>query len=601
MHPIAIFDLISVIASLTALTVLIMGWKCALDRDVKFFLAGLFVFNIFYSLCLYAEWSGLTKDFDPYEDIIGAMLPMWWAFVFYAFLQQIASIDLLWSEEKYREFVEGTDDFISQVDREGRLTFVNDTAAKIFGLSKEECMGLSAFNFIHPDDQEKTKAAFEDWIRNRVSSTTFENRQVNQKTGEVHYLHWAINFHYDENTKITGINGIARDITGQVQTREEKEKLQVRLQQAQKMESIATLAGGIAHQFNNALSPISVNIDLLEMDFNEEDISNYIAPIKESTVRMKQLTSQLLGYARGGKYQAQIVSPNDFVKNTLPLIMRTLHTGIDVDTDLFHDIWSIKADLAQMQMVFTAVLQNASEAIEGKGRVKILTRNKRVDKLFVGQHPGLRSGSYVSFKIEDDGKGMDEETKNRVFEPFYTNKFQGRGLGLAAVYGIIKNHNGWISVDSELGKGTIIHILIPAITERLTEITKTKTEPLKGTGTILLVEDEETVLKANRMVLERLGYHVLEARTGKEAVGAAKTFDGIIHLTILDIVLPDMKGNEIYPLLIKARPDMKVIVCSGYSIDGPAQNIIDAGAHGFIQKPFTIANLSEKLMEVLGG
>ncbi|MFC1798642.1 PAS domain S-box protein [Thermodesulfobacteriota bacterium] len=736
MHPVAILDLISLLASSAALIFLIIGWKRALERDVKFVLAGLFVFNLLYSLCLYAEWSGMTKAFDPYEDIIGAMLPMWWAFVFYAFLQQFASIDLLQSDEKYRELVEGTDDFIAQVDREGRFTFVNDTAAKIFGLSKEECIGLSAFDFIHPDDQERTMVAFKDWILNRVSSAAFENRQVNQKTGEVHYLHWAINFHYDEKKKIIGINGIARDITERKRAEkalrdseeqlhtllqniqaavvvhgpdtkiikcnkasqkllgltedqmlgkkaidplwrfynedgsnmppehypvnrviatqnvlkdfiigiyrpnkndvvnilvnavpeidldgnlskvivtfmditerkrleEERRELENQLQQAKKMEAIATLAGGVAHQFNNALTPIIGNIEFLEMESPvDENIAKYIEPMKDSTQRMIQLTSQLLAYARGGKYQAEITSMNDFVRDTIPLLKHILQPSIDVDTNLSHDSLSIKADLTQMQMVIAAILQNASEAMEDNGRIKISSKNEEIDEASASIYPGINPGSYVGLAIEDDGTGMDEETRNRVFEPFFTTKFQGRGLGMAAAYGIIKNHNGWIIVDSELNKGTIVRIFLPVTEEKPTEIKKPKIESIKGTGTVLVVEDEELVMNVNRMILERLGYRILEARTGQEAVDVAKTFEGEIHIALLDIILPDLKGKAIYPLLMEARPNMKVIVCSGYSIDGPAREIIAAGAQGFIQKPFSMVSLSEKLKEVLNG
>ncbi|MCJ7680644.1 MAG: response regulator, partial [Candidatus Aminicenantes bacterium] len=211
----------------------------------------------------------------------------------------------------------------------------------------------------------------------------------------------------------------------------------------------------------------------------------------------------------------------------------------------------------------------------------------------------------VCLTIEDDGKGMDEETRSGIFEPFFTTKFQGRGMGMAAVYGIVKNHDGFIYVDSELGKGTVVRIYLPAI-EAKEEVKKEVVlgptiELAMGEGTILVIEDEEVLVELFRKILEILGYRVLEAKTGKEAVELAKTFDGQIDLALLDIKLPDMDGGRVYPLIMEARPDMKVIVCSGYSIDGPAQAILDAGAEGFIQKPFLIAPFAEKLKEVLEG
>ena len=215
--------------------------------------------------------------------------------------------------------------------------------------------------------------------------------------------------------------------------------------------------------------------------------------------------------------------------------------------------------------------------------------------------PGLKPGNYAYLSVTDDGKGMDEETRNRIFEPFFTTKFEGRGFGMAAAYDIVKNHDGWISVDSELDKGTIVKIYLPAVETPVKEDVKPKpkTEWIKGKGTILVIDDEEAVMNISRAMLKRMGYRVLEAKTWQEAIDVAQTFDGDIDLAMLDILLPGMGGESIYPLLMKVRPNLKVIVFSGYSIDGPAQNILDAGAEGFIQKPFTMAELSEKLKKIL--
>jgi CheY-like chemotaxis protein len=195
---------------------------------------------------------------------------------------------------------------------------------------------------------------------------------------------------------------------------------------------------------------------------------------------------------------------------------------------------------------------------------------------------------------------MDGETKKRVFEPFFTTKFLGRGLGLAAAYGIVKNHDGWISIESQLDRGTSVCIYLPAsrgVEEK--KALRSHSEPLKGIGTILLIEDELAVIETLRKLLELMGYHVIEAQTGKEAVRLARAFDGDIDLAILDVFLPDMNGNKVYPLLKEFRPNLKVLVFSGYSLDGPAQEILDAGAHGFLQKPVTIEELSGKLTELL--
>jgi signal transduction histidine kinase len=263
--------------------------------------------------------------------------------------------------------------------------------------------------------------------------------------------------------KATNIS-LKNEIAERKRTETEKIKLSVQLQQVQKMEAIATLAGGIAHQFNNAISVIVGNIELLCFEKPEiQNYSNIIDPIRHSVNRMTQLTKQLLAYARGGKFQVEEISIGDFISSTLPLIQYNIKSTISVKTDIPHDILRIRADLTQMQMVMSAIISNASEAIDSTGCIQITGRNIEFTEEDLKDFGGLKPGPYVCLKIEDDGKGMDEETRKRVFEPFFSTKFTGRGLGMAAAYGIIKNHDGWISISSELGKGTTVFFYLPAV------------------------------------------------------------------------------------------------------------------------------------------
>ncbi len=383
-------------------------------------------------------------------------------------------------------------------------------------------------------------------------------------------------------------------------TDKERRQMEASFRQAQKMESIATLAGGIAHQFNNCLAVITGNVDLLEMDFaGYAKIADYAQEIKSSAHRMSYLSSQLLAYARGGKYQTEKISLSDFVKQTLPLLKHAIDPAMSLHLDLPRDIFNVEIDLAQMQMVLSAVVVNASEAMEGKGSICIVCENKVLTNETVENYPELKPGDYACLTVTDDGMGMDEEIRNRMFEPFFTTKFQGRGLGMAAVYGIVKNHDGWISVVSEKGQGTTVKIYLPVARYSDEKHKEPKPRQVKGKGTILVIEDEESVMKVSRAILKKLGYRVIEAKTGKAAINRVKNFDGDIDLAMLDVLLPDMSGNAVYPFLMEARPNLKVIVFSGYSIDGPVQEILDAGAQGYIQKPFAIAELSEKLKTVL--
>ena len=253
-----------------------------------------------------------------------------------------------------------------------------------------------------------------------------------------------------------------------------------------------------------------------------------------------------------------------------------------------------------MQMVLSAVLANADEAAKGEGQIKITTRSEEVDEEFVKNNPEFVPGHYVSLTIADHGQGMDEETLNRLFDPFFTTKFLGRGLGMAAVYGIIRNHQGSIFVDSKPDRGTVVMIYLPVVEVKPEETKAPDRDVEHGGETILLIEDEEMVIEITQTLLEKLGYEVIPAATGKEAIHVIRTLGEKIDLALLDIKLPDMEGGNLYPLLMEAHPDLKVIVCSGYSVDGPAREILHAGAQDFIQKPFSLATLRATLKNVLG-
>ncbi len=393
---------------------------------------------------------------------------------------------------------------------------------------------------------------------------------------------------------------VFRDISERRRTEAETRILQAQVQEAQKVEAISTLAGGMVHEYNNALAAIAGSVELLKMDLAEDEgILSHIEPISRSTRRMAKLTSQLLAFSRGGKYGPKTISLNDFVEETLPIFRDAIDPAIAIETDLATSISCVEADLTQMQMVVSSVLNNASEATNGSGRIIISTREEEVDEKFVKKHPDLKQGRYVHLSVRDNGNGMDEETRSRVFEPFFTTKFQGRGLGMAAVYGIIRNHYGCIWVDSEPGKGTLVHIYLPCIDPEKIDAGKPEPELARGTGTILLIEDEEPLMRVTRKMLERLGYQILAARSGKEAIQTTTDYDGDIDLAILDVGLPDKWGTDVCDLIREARPNLRVIVTSGYGMDGPAQELFKAGVEGFIQKPYSLATLSEKVKEVL--
>jgi PAS domain S-box-containing protein len=381
-----------------------------------------------------------------------------------------------------------------------------------------------------------------------------------------------------------------------------RKELQAKLLFAQKMESIGTLAGGIAHDFNNLMVGVLGSVILLRDRLGPKSGADaLLSTIEESATRAGILARQLLTYARGGDSQPQLINLNESVQNVLRLQEKILSPHAHIDYDLDPDLARIEADPAQIQQVVLNLCVNAAEAMPHGGSIRLKTRNREVDAAFARSHADLTSGSYVSLTIQDSGFGMNSETLARMFEPFFTTKSQGRGLGLAVVYGIVKSHKGHIAVESEVGKGTKIRVLLPAVRRAAPPAPKPKARERRGTETILLIDDETIVLDITKQLLEKLGFRVLTAHNGKEAVYIAENYEGAIEVALLDLGMPVMDGFEAFPVLQKRRPDMKILVCSGYAPNGPAQELLHAGAVGFIQKPFYLDTLCEAIRAALDG
>lgn len=388
--------------------------------------------------------------------------------------------------------------------------------------------------------------------------------------------------------------------------RKEAEAAQLRmtqnLQEARKTEAIATLAGGIAHQFNNALAVIAGNIELLEYDYqSDQHIKSFAAPILKASKKMAQLTSQLLAYAQGGKYKEHPTNLGEVVETTISLIKHTITKTIRLKMILNPDLPKVRIDITQIQMVISSIVSNAVEATEHSGQINIFCKSVTVTSKNRSSYNNIPAGKYVAFITADDGIGMDPQTQKRIFEPFFTTKFEGRGLGMAAVYGIIKNHTGHIHVTSKPDEGTEVNIYLPAVEETSDLLSDAYDNdlPVKGSGTILVIEDDIAIIEVNKVWLKRIGYNVITATTAHEAIEIVRHSSMRFDAVLLDLVLPDMDGAAIYPHIRKYHPQTKVIICSGYGQAGSTQELLDAGAEGFLQKPFTLNQVSKKLNQVL--
>ncbi|RJQ41032.1 MAG: response regulator [Nitrospiraceae bacterium] len=382
---------------------------------------------------------------------------------------------------------------------------------------------------------------------------------------------------------------------------EEKETLKEQLFQTQKLEAIGTLAGGIAHDFNNMLQGILGYAAYLKMKVSSEDpMYEPLSVIEHSAERAADLTKKLLGFARKGKYIIGPMNLNAVVKNVAAIAARTFDRKIKIETTLATDLWTVEGDKSQLEHVTLNLCLNSRDAMPDGGILTFETFNADITKE-IKPHRYMKEGKYAGIKVIDTGTGMDEETRRRIFEPFFTTKEVGKGtgMGLAMVYGVVKNHDGFITVDSAPGQGSTFTIYLPA-TEKKAEEETTVSKPLHmGKGTILVIDDEEIIRNVARDILHELGYDAILASGGKEGIAIYSDKKDVIDLVILDMIMSEMGGKETFKKLKKINPDAKILISSGYSKDSHEEVVLDAGEAGFIQKPYNINEIAEVIKEVL--
>jgi signal transduction histidine kinase/ActR/RegA family two-component response regulator len=404
----------------------------------------------------------------------------------------------------------------------------------------------------------------------------------------------------DDVSTISFLADMAWEIAERRRVEQEREALQLQLAQAQKMEAIGTLAGGIAHDFNNILAGILGGVALVELEVEDGSTSKTdLQEMKGLVNRGAELTKQLLGFARLGKYDLKPLDLTRTVAKTSAMYGRA-RTDISIQLDFAPSLMAVLMDHSQLEQVLLNLLVNAGQAMPHGGQLLLHAENADLadeEGSLLGVPPGL----YVKLLVTDTGSGMDAKTMGRIFEPFFTTKGpgEGTGLGLASVYGIIKNHAGFIGVESEKGKGTTFTLLLPA-TERQVAEDKTPMAVLQhGTGTILVVDDEAQIVKVCARLLQKFGYEVLIAPGGRQAVELVRRYGAKISLVLLDMTMPEMSGRQTYETLRAIMPGIKVLLSSGCSIEGEAQQLLDSGCNGFIQKPFDAVVLSAKVQDIL--
>ena len=504
---------------------------------------------------------------------------------------------------RYRDFMENIEDSCAEFDLRGRCAFCNEAAHRMLGYSRKEYFQLRHHQrYAGPEDIRHAFQAFNEIYRTGNPAKIY-TAMVRCKDGKTKAIESIVTLIRDAQGNATGFRNIGRDVTARKKMEEEQDRLREQLSQARKMEAIGTLAGGVAHDFNNLLMGIQGYTSLMLLDTDPGHL--HFAQLKaiESHVRSgADLTRQLLGYARGGRYEVKPVHLNEIVEKSAVMFGRTKKEVL-IEQDFAQDLWIVDADRGQMEQVILNLLVNAWHAMPGGGEIFLRTRNVVLEMSHV-RSLDVSPGPYVKLTVKDTGVGMDEITRERLFEPFFTTKERGRvrgtGLGLASVYGIIKGHRGAINVQSERGQGATFNIYLPASFKEVVGEPQPEKITKRGRETILLADDEASITEVIGAMIKGLGYQLLTAKSGEDALDVYLANPARIDLIIMDMIMPGLGGGAAIDAIRKENPAARIILASGYSLNGEAQEILSRGGNiSFMQKPFELTDLSQKIRDAL--
>ncbi len=508
------------------------------------------------------------------------------------------------SEEKYRRIFENSVVGIFQSTPQGRFITVNPAFAHMLGYASPEdqlsnISDISTQYYVHAEDRERYRQLLDK--NGYLEHFEFE---VKRSDGTPLWVSNSTRAHFGENGEILYYEGIVLDISKRRRAEIESDKLQVQLIQAQKMESVGRLAGGVAHDFNNMLGVIIGYAQLAKDKLAQDDpVYSDLQEILSAANRSADITRQLLAFARKQIVSPQILDLNESVEGMFKMLRRLIGEDIDLSWQPGSKLCPVRIDPSQLDQILANLCVNARDAIAGVGKLTIETKNVCFDQTYCAIHAGFIPGQYAMMAVSDTGCGINKEILNSLFEPFFTTREVGRGtgLGLATVYGIVKQNDGFINVYSEPGQGTIFRIYLPAHIGQTERITRHDHDfiPMGHGETILLVEDETAILQLGKSMLESLGYTVLAAAGAGESIALAQKHAGAIRLLITDVVLPEMNGWDLSQKLQAVYPDIRVLFMSGYTANALAHHgVLDKGVH-FIQKPFSRQELAAKVHKAL--
>jgi PAS domain S-box-containing protein len=496
------------------------------------------------------------------------------------------------SEERYRSLVANTTDMIF-IAQDGIIKFSNPAAPAITGYTEEELATQPFTRIIHPEDREMVVSRHRRRLRGEEAPNTYTFRLLTKAEDVLWVQLNAVLVTWEGRP---GILCSLRDVTPQ-------KKLEAQFVQAQKMEAVGILAGGIAHDFNNLLQAVLGNAEILIVGESSGDPDfRHVHEIKRAALRGAELVRQLLTFSRKVQSNPRPIHLNQEIRQIEKLLKRTIPKMIEVELNLSEELWTVCADPVQIGQAVMNLAVNAKDAMPEGGKLLIATRNITLDEQFSKSHIGSKPGRYALLTVSDTGQGMEREVLKHLFEPFFTTKEVGRGtgLGLPMVYGIVKSHGGYIECDSEPGRGTLFKIYLPAEEQTVElEEPQQKKKLQGGTEAILLVDDEETLRNLGEAVLTRYGYRVQTAANGERALEIYREQPEKINLVLLDLIMPGIGGLRCLEQLLTINPDVKVVITTGYSSDGPTTAVLESGARKLITKPYASAELLQVVRDVL--
>lgn len=510
------------------------------------------------------------------------------------------------SESRFRSLVNNTLDMITVLAPDGTMLYESPSVKTILGHELDALVGRNCLDFIHPDDVPEVKKHYANVLEHpgAVSSVQFRFRHANGSYIPLEVV--ASSFLDDPGIKGLVVN--SRDITERMRMEEERHRIEIRMREVQKLESLGILAGGIAHDFNNLLMAILGNADLARHSLAPDAAARQnIEEIIHASHRASELCRQMLAYSGKGRFIVDFYDIADIVRGMGQMLEVSISKKASVRYALAPSLPAVEIDATQIRQVILNLITNASESLEDAAGIISISvdateyTRQRLSDYYLGE--SLPEGRYVCIEVADTGCGMDAETRSRIFDPFYTTKFAGRGLGLAAVLGIIRGHKGAIKVQSTPGRGTTFSVLLPASNAAVISSAAhaTPLEAHAGDGVVLFIDDEAVVRNVGSAMLARLGYRVVTAADGRKGLEVFREQGDRIACILLDLTMPDMGGEETFYELRRLRPDARIILSSGFDEQDVTHRFANCGLTGFIQKPYTLTKLREALASALRG